>query len=101
MASVVYPPAVLAKLGAWGELAWRRGLRESFAAAVREMDDRLGRDPEAWGDPLWDYRGLRLTFYQRYGPVLVVRYAVHIDGTPVFVRQVLLTPGSPLAEASG
>lgn len=101
MASGSYPPAVLAKLRRWGDVAVRVGLREPFLAAVRELDARLRSDPEAWGDPLWDYRDLRLTFYRRYGPVVIVNYTVHIDGTPVFVRDVRLTPGSLLADLLG
>lgn len=101
MASVSYPPEVLAELRAWGTFAARIGLRDEFLTALREMEQQLRGAPEAWGDPLWDYHGLRLTFYQRYGSVLIVRYAVHIDGTPVFVRQVLLTPGSLLADLLG
>jgi hypothetical protein len=96
MASVSYPPQVLAKLRRWGEIAVRAGLRDAFVAALRQMEERLREDPEAWGDPLWDYHALRLTFYLRYGPVLIVHYTVHIDGTPVFVRDVRLTPGSQL-----
>ncbi|MBA4064580.1 MAG: hypothetical protein C0501_12880 [Isosphaera sp.] len=76
MAVVVYPAALYPQLRAWGEVAIGLGLGAAFTRALREMDGRLRAGPEAWGDPLWDVRGLRLTVYHRYGPVLVVRYAV-------------------------
>jgi hypothetical protein len=101
MASVAYPHDVMAKLLAWGELAVRLGRRDTFTAALREMDERLRTDPESWGDPQNEFRSLHLTLYRRYGPVLIVYYPVHVDGSPVFVQDVQLTPNSPLAASSG
>lgn len=101
MANVSYEPPVLANLRAWGRVAARVGLRDAFLAALRDMDDRLQSDPRAWGDPLWDYRALSLTYFQRMGPLLIVRYAAHANGTLVLVRQVELTPGSLLADLLG
>jgi hypothetical protein len=98
MAVVTYAPEIFTRLRDWGEAAARHGLHLQLAAALREMDEQLRSDPESWGDPQWDLRSLRLTCYQRCGPVLLVRYAVHIDGSPVFVREVRLTPGSQLFE---
>jgi hypothetical protein len=90
----------MAKLRDWGAIAVRIGMRDQFVAALAEMDQRLRTDPEAWGDPVRDYRGLHLTQYFRYGPLLIVDYAVHIDGTPVFVLDVYLRPGSALEQAA-
>jgi hypothetical protein len=100
MASPSYPHAVLNKLRTWGHLAIRLGLYAEFMRALREVEERLSADPEAWGDPQRDLRHLHLTVYHRYGPLLIVKYAVHIDGSPVFVLDVLLTPGTPLDYAS-
>lgn len=100
MATVSYAHAVMAKLRNWGEVASRIGEGETFRAVLAEMDERLRTDPEAWGDPVRDYQALRLTQYHRYGPVLIVTYAVHIDGSPVFVLGVNLTPGTRLYYAS-
>jgi hypothetical protein len=96
MATVSYPPAVMEKLRRWGNIAVRTGLRVPFVAALREMADCLQSQPESWGDPLKDYRALKLTYYRHYGPILVVHYAVHIDGSPVLVWDVELTPNSQL-----
>jgi hypothetical protein len=100
MATVSYSPAVLSTLRGWVEVADRIGQRAELAAAVREMEERLRTDPESWGDPVKDYKGLRLTEYRRYGRMLIVTYAVHIDGSPVFVLNVLPTPDTPLDYAT-
>ncbi len=99
MATVSFAQIVRDKLRAWAPIAARLGLWAAFTAAVREMEDRLRTDPESWGDPVRDYHGLRATQYYRYGPLLFVDYAVHIDGTPVFVLNVEPTPGTDLFRA--
>jgi hypothetical protein len=96
MATVSYPPEVLARLRRWGEIAVRAGLRDAFLAALRNVEERLRTDPETWGDPLRDFSKLRLTYYRGYSPVLIVYYTVHIAGTPVFVHEVVLNPNSDL-----
>lgn len=101
MAHVSYRPEVLDKLRTRGRVAVRVGLRDEFLSALREMETRLQSDPELWGDPLWDYRTLRLTLYRRYGPVLMTYYVAHADGLLVLVREVELTPGSLLADLLG
>lgn len=101
MANVSYSPEVLARLREWARVAVSIGLRAEFVAALREMEARLQSDPELWGDPLWDYRTLRLTLYRRYGPVLMTYYVAHADGLLVLVREVELTPGSLLADLLG
>ncbi len=100
MAVVSYSGVATAKLRAWAAVALQIGWKDAYAAALREMDDHLRTDPEAWGDPIKDYQVLRLTVYHRYGPILTVKYAVHIDGTPVFVQNVFLTPGTALHSAA-
>ena len=101
MATVSYSGAVADRLRRWGESAVRAGLGDVFVAALREMKQDLEADPEAWGDPIRDFPAVQLTHYRRYGPVLVVHYAVHIDGTPVFVLDVELTQGSVLRRHLG
>lgn len=96
---VSYLAPVHAALKEWKELAVRLGLRAIFAAALKEMEDRLHHDPREWGDPLRDLRGMDATYFRHYGPVLVVTYAVHNVRPVVFVQQVWLTPGSPLQNA--
>ncbi|MCE9561906.1 MAG: hypothetical protein K8U57_07615 [Planctomycetes bacterium] len=101
MASPAYPHAVMAKLQTWGQVANRLGLGEVFRESLREMNVSLSTDAESWGDPVKDMRHMHLTVYHRSGPMLIVKYAVHIDGSPVFVLDVQLTPDTPLYFAAG
>lgn len=64
------------------------------------MDGRLRHGPRGWGDPLRDLPGMDVTVFRRYGPVLMVFYAVHRARPVVLVQRVYLTPGSPLADAA-
>jgi len=99
MALVSYTAKVRNKLRAWAVLSDRVGMLTELISAIEEMDERLKNDPEAWGDPVHDYHGAQLTQYYRYGRILFVDYTVHIDGTPVFVVNVELTPGTALSDA--
>jgi hypothetical protein len=101
MASPAYTHALMAKLQAWGQLANQLGLGSDFRESLKEMDARLQTEPESWGDPQRDMRHMHLTVYHRYGPILIVKYAVHIDGSPVFVLDVQPTPDTPLYYATG
>lgn len=101
MATVSYPRAVFDNLRTWGEVANRIGLRAEYLAALREMEQRLRTDPGEWGDPIWNLRGLSMVVYHRTGPIFLIRYGLHTDGTYVFVRDVELTPGSLLADLFG
>jgi hypothetical protein len=83
----------------WGNLATRTGFRASYADALRELQLQLSTDPRGWGDPVRELHGMAATYYRRYGPVLMVFYAVHNARPVVFVQRVVLTPGSPLADA--
>lgn len=96
---VSYPDPVVEQLNRWADLAGRVGQRSAFIDAVREMRQRLVADPRKWGDPLRELRGMAATYFRRCGPVLIVAYAVHHTRPVVFVQQVWLTPGSPLADA--
>ena len=96
---VSYLAQVRERLTAWKALAIRLGRANEFAAAIREMEDRLHTDPRDWGDPVRELRGMDATFFRRVGPVLIVTYAVHNARPVVFVQQVRLTPGSPMQDA--
>lgn len=97
--TVSYPAAVLAQIQSLGQVARTVGLRDEFLAAVREMDDHLKHSPDTWGDPIRDLTGMVAKLYHRYGPVLMVFYAVHDTQRVVLVQRVVLTPGLPLADA--
>lgn len=42
---------------------------------------------------------MKANLFRRYGPVLMVFYAVHDERPVVLVQRIVLTPGSPLADA--
>jgi hypothetical protein len=98
---VSYLAPVHEALNGWKRLAVQLDLQSAFIAAIREVGERLARDPRDWGDPLRELRGMNATYYRHYGPVLVVTYAVHNVRPVVFVQQVWLTPGSPMQHADG
>jgi hypothetical protein len=96
-----YAAGVLELLRGWGLVAGRVGLWDQYLAALREVERQLRTRPREWGDPTHNFHGLAMVGYQRYTPVFIVRYAVHQTHPLVFVREVVLTPGSPLAEGIG
>jgi hypothetical protein len=101
MAAVSYRGVAIDQLEVLAVVAARIGLTAEFAAAFQEITDRLRADPEGWGDPVRDLPGLHLTYYIHYGPILTVDYAVHIDGSPVFVMNVQPRRDTPLDFAVG
>jgi len=98
--AVGYSAAHLEQLRGWGELAKKTGQGEGYLAAVREMRERLEHDPRGWGDPLRSLPAMKVGLFRKYGPVLMVFYAVHTERRVVIVQQIVLTPGSPLANAN-
>ncbi len=96
---VSYLASVHVRLNDWKRLAVRLGRQAEFAAALRELEDRLTHDPRNWGDPVRDLHGMDATYFRQIGRVLIVTYAVHNVQPVVFVQQVRLTPGSPMQDA--
>jgi hypothetical protein len=93
--------AIREQLKSWGELSTRLYRQSDYLAAVREMNDRLEHDPATWGDPLKSLHGMKANLFRRYGPILMVFYAVHDERLVVLVQRVVLTPGSALANVEG
>ncbi|HVK19553.1 MAG TPA: hypothetical protein VM533_21645 [Fimbriiglobus sp.] len=79
--------------------AIRAGLRREFFDDLRSANHRLRHDPGSWGDRLRDYRHAGLGEYRAMSSVLIVHYGVHEASRQVFVREVRLSPYSPLAES--
>jgi hypothetical protein len=95
--TVTFAAGILDRLREWGLTAARLGLLTRYLAALREAEQQLRTRPREWGDPLYEFHNLSAMAYQRYTPLLVFRYAVHLTQPFVFVREVVLAPGSPLA----
>ena len=81
------------------ELAESRDLQSLLLEVIREMSDRLRRDPREWGDPYRNYRGLHAVGYGRTIQEAGIRieYAVHDTESIVWVFSIRALPGSPLA----
>ena len=96
--TVTFAAGLSDRLRGWGILAGRVGLGPEYLAALREVERQLRTRPREWGDPVHNFHGLGMVGYQRRTPTFIVRHAVHETHPLVFVRQMVLTPGSPLAE---
>ncbi len=96
--TVSYAAGVIDLLRGWEQTARSIGMGRQFRKAIRDAELELQTRPREWGDPQFDFSHLSMTVYQRSGPILIVRYAVHATRPVVFVREVVLTPGSRLAE---
>jgi hypothetical protein len=98
---VSFAAGLLDLIREWGGEALEFGVALEYTTALREVERELGTRPREWGDPLFDYHKLALTACQRYTPVFVIRYLVHQTQPVVFVREVVLTPGSLLRDLLG
>jgi hypothetical protein len=67
-------------------LARQRGTGQQFLAALREIGERLRKDPLNFGEPQYRLPALRLLVCQAVVAQLVVDFAVHEDRPLVFVR---------------
>jgi hypothetical protein len=63
-----------------------RGIGPQFLEALREVGERLGKDPLNFGEPQYRLPALRLLVCQAAVGQLVVDYAVHEDRPLVFIR---------------
>jgi hypothetical protein len=84
--TVVYSELVQNALKDLADRARRQGVGVEFLAALRMMDARLRRDPEAFGEPNHNLPAARLRVFTRIVRPLVVTYSVHRRKPVVFVR---------------
>lgn len=62
------------------------GREKRFLAALRQIVDRLQREPLQFGEPLYRLPALRLFVRQGVADFLLVDYAVHEEQPLVFIR---------------
>jgi hypothetical protein len=62
------------------------GIGQQFAAALRQIGNRLQADPLALGEPLYRLPALKLLVCQAVILPLVVNFAVHDELPLVFIR---------------
>ena len=68
------------------EEAMENGTGQSFVAAFRQIVQRLSRDPQIFGEPLYRLAAMQLSVRQAAVLPLVVDYAVHEQRFLVFIR---------------
>jgi hypothetical protein len=73
------------------------GLGESFIADFRAIVEKLEKSPREWGDPLHFLPTVQMSVYRGIYAKIAVAYGVHARLPIVFVRQIDLVLGHPLA----
>ncbi len=81
----------------FGRLAHQRGLGAEFAHDLRTWTDRLKTDPVGWGDPLYDFHNLGMTYYRGSSDFLFAYFCVNQAARQVIVQSVVAGPYSALA----
>src|SRR5262245_38213217 len=66
--------------------AAQRGEGKRFVSALRQIIDRLQKDPVNFGEPSFHLPALKLTIYRAAVAPLVVEYGVHEEKPVVFIR---------------
>jgi hypothetical protein len=69
--------------------ATQRGTLDALAQFLVEIEIELRIRPREWGDPVWNWHGMRLVEYARvsFPDRLTVSYLVHETAPVVFVRR--------------
>jgi hypothetical protein len=65
-----------------------RGEGKRFVAAFRQIVERLQKDPQEFGEPLFHLPALHLIVRQAVIAPLVVEYGLHEERPLVFIRDV-------------
>lgn len=97
---VAYSGVVFDRIKALSEVAVRIGLGREFAAALRAIMTHLRKDPDEWGDPLYDLHTIGLTCCYGRHWMLIVDYGIHEPSRTVYIHNVRPYPGSHLADAA-
>jgi hypothetical protein len=62
------------------------GAGKTFLSSLRQIHDRLRKEPTVFGEPLYHLPALQLTVFQAVVSPLVVVYGVHDERALVFVQ---------------
>ncbi|MBI2804630.1 MAG: hypothetical protein HYX68_06555 [Planctomycetes bacterium] len=83
---VVMVGTVKPDLERFHEELMKQGKGEVFLQVLRNLNDRLRKDPRGFGERLYRLPALKLVVYQAIMIPLVVTYGVHDDLPIVFVN---------------
>ena len=75
-------------------LSKRLGFALALAESLREINRQLQHDPVAWGDPLWDLKGMNAKYFRGWDKLLIAYYAVHVKEPVVMVQRIERNPFS-------
>lgn len=67
---------------------------------MKQIEGRLELQPESWGEVIRTSTALRTKYFRRVHDDIVVEYAVHDNQPIVFVLDVFVNPGHPLADCN-
>lgn len=79
-------------------LARARGVHGRVSKALLEIEGHLELHPESWGEVLHKVPQFQTTMYFKVHDEVAVKYAVHDIESDVFVMQIAVLPGHPLAD---
>ena len=93
-----YPGWLKDKLREWGRRAAALGVVQRYTAALRVITDRLTAAPLEWGDPQYRLPALGLLVCHGAHDSLHVAYAVDEANRIVYLTNIRLLSGHPLAQ---
>jgi hypothetical protein len=73
------------------------GIRPEVVAGLYEIRDALTSRPRDWGDPIRNFRQLRMIQYRGLMLPLIAYYAVHDEASMVVFSDLTVPRGLPLA----
>lgn len=93
---VVRSEKVRDQLRQWAETAKQLGFIDPYIDALRIIEEKLRREPLAWGDPLYRLPNLELLLCRGIYSIFLVEYGVQESKRLVFIKDYKLLPGHPL-----
>lgn len=85
---VHYSQAIIGRLAHLQEQATEKGQGLEFLKAFRALHDRLHKQPQTVGDPVYTLAYMKLTVYIAAVRPLVFHYGVHWEKPHVFIKTV-------------
>jgi hypothetical protein len=76
------------RMQALADLASLAGLRQSYLDALTTMRQRLGNDPLAWGDPLYNKPPVGGIVCRAVVDPIIVHYSVHESSNSVIILRI-------------
>jgi len=98
---VVRSEKVRNQLRQWAETANEMGLIDQYIDALKVIEEKLQKEPLAWGDPLYRLPHLGLLLCRGIHWIFLVEYGVDESKRLVVIKEYRLLPGHPLEGRRG